>query len=1374
MAAMNSVVVAVEYCGAKHCFLSIAHPAVKYSNDENEVRVFRAEFSDDRQAFFSLSNDLSGRSSHNENTGQLSGLYAEKLGISEGEEILLSPVKGILAADRVDIEPVSVDDWEILERHAAYVESHLLDQIRVVWTDQVVPVWVEKSVCIFLKIVGTEPTGSCLILANETEIVVSAKIRNHADFTRNESWGSSDKEASAEKLTKGQKARRPKYRSLPFPKSANEDEERRLPDFSDKNSTQSDSVVTKKMRPSIYRQSSLLGKMWTYVSAWLPLANEIPHTVDEVSSFDEQECFVIDRYNLVFRVQAMKFSCNPEDFSDKSVLKNIPRGLRKSRYGKKYGLKTSRILTDSDTSSEDGDFAASTTPELFQSTTVYVAVNDVLKQVETNFVQGYIPRVFYAQLRKLLSPNEIARQESGTADIKRSKSIGSSDDKKTNSAKNGRQKSDATGEVKSEMCCVVRVVAVDTKGPLADSRWPHCILRLFDEQPILSGHIIVPDLLRRQMKLDVTGKVWLQTVQCEPDDSKAIELFPLSVVPRKVNNNMISLAFRTWIRQCADEDHPLVLFQGILIKFMIFPGLHVEAQLMFTPSSETHSHQPYILLHEGNVDDVAVSIHKDVSKNELSLISPLLPYRQVSDIDPMVPVTEISSLGGIDEISQQALQHLDTCLGSTPLSRVIFPSDPGLHNGMLLITGPKGCGKTSFGRALCRRLAELPTIAHTVVVDCKPLRGKRVDNIVKNLEALFDEAAWRQPTVIFLDDLDVIASAPTGPETEMSGEALYAAKVAEVIKNLVRFEIHNDSRIALIASSQSPATLHANLMTSRGSHLIQEIVTITPPNKDQRKSILMSVIKNKSHISNDCLNDLDLELISRGTEGFVSRDIEHLVNKAIHAKFLGASSMSSPEQILLSQRDFDVALEGFKPASIRNLSLHQAGELTWDDIGGLTSVKKTLVETLQWPTKYPQLFAACPIRTQSGILLYGAPGTGKTLLAGVVAKECGLNFISIKGPELLSKYIGASEQAVRDLFFRAQSAKPCILFFDEFDSLAPRRGHDSTGVTDRVVNQLLTQLDGIESLTGVYILAATSRPDLIDPALLRPGRLDKSLHCGLPTKSERLSILKSLTRKMYLCDDVNLQKLADECENFTGADFKALLYNAQLKAIHEHTDINYFEKRATLTRGDNSSNTTEEPTEKGHTTDVSTVEGDNHVKLVTKPSFKDTVVFEFPPQKVKVLSPIEEKDSIEKSVVKAVGKVPGKMKNHLDSKLSMGVRKQTVVQRVTIIPNLETGPMCLTQDQEEKVITMIDEIYRRENVKTLSSDLHRQTSEPDTERHLIEVNQSHLLKALAGLRPSVSAEERDRYKYIYEHFMSSRHADFSPDLASEMKRATLA
>ncbi|CAI5480812.1 unnamed protein product [Closterium sp. Yama58-4] len=225
-------------------------------------------------------------------------------------------------------------------------------------------------------------------------------------------------------------------------------------------------------------------------------------------------------------------------------------------------------------------------------------------------------------------------------------------------------------------------------------------------------------------------------------------------------------------------------------------------------------------------------------------------------------------------------------------------------------------------------------------------------------------------------------------------------------------------------------------------------------------------------------------------------------------------------------------------------------ELGWDDVGGMADAQTALREVLELPAQHSHIFASAPLRLRTGVLLFGPPGCGKTHIVGAAAAACGIRCVSVKGPELLNKYIGASEQAVRDVFSRASRAAPCILFFDEFDAIAPRRGHDSTGVTDRVVNQLLTELDGVEGLEGVFVVAATSRPDLIDPALLRPGRLDRLVLCDFPGEEDRLAILRALSRTLPLGADVDLAELARRTEGFSGADLQALLADAQLAAVH--------------------------------------------------------------------------------------------------------------------------------------------------------------------------------------------------------------------------------
>ena len=317
---------------------------------------------------------------------------------------------------------------------------------------------------------------------------------------------------------------------------------------------------------------------------------------------------------------------------------------------------------------------------------------------------------------------------------------------------------------------------------------------------------------------------------------------------------------------------------------------------------------------------------------------------------------------------------------------------------------------------------------------------------------------------------------------------------------------------------------------------------------------------------------LDFLDVAGETDGFMPGDLSQLVSRAKNEALVrsiteSASGSAAGDDVSgivpLDRVDFDRALKGFTPTSLRNVTL-QHSTTKFDSIGGLHETRRVLLETLEYPTKYAPIFAKCPLRLRSGLLLYGFPGCGKTLLASAVAGECGLNFISVKGPEILNKYIGASEKSVRDLFERASAAKPCVLFFDEFDSIAPKRGHDSTGVTDRVVNQLLTQMDGAEGLSGVYVLAATSRPDLIDPALLRPGRLDKSLLCDFPDAADRVDIFRALAKKAKMSADVvgedgkdlgaeceEMQALAQRTEGFSGADLQALVSNSQLEAIHD-------------------------------------------------------------------------------------------------------------------------------------------------------------------------------------------------------------------------------
>lgn len=456
-------------------------------------------------------------------------------------------------------------------------------------------------------------------------------------------------------------------------------------------------------------------------------------------------------------------------------------------------------------------------------------------------------------------------------------------------------------------------------------------------------------------------------------------------------------------------------------------------------------------------------------------------------------------------------------------------------------TGTLVYGNSGSGKSLVLKLASRKIAAehgfYTKYVSCDSLMNESFNLLSKNhIFKWLQQCSWNKPSLLILDNVDKILS--------VEREHLDASKSNQLteylISNLEKIHNQHNSNLSILLSASSKEAINKLLMQC---HLIENFHHLSPPDKALRLDILDNYIVNKL----GCKIDFDLMDLVTETEGYLPNDLKILSDRIYHEVLF--SSQDPSAELTVTKQHIEKSIQGYTPSNLRGVKL-QKSTISWSDIGGLKEAKNILLETLEWPTKYAPIFANCPLRLRSGILLYGYPGCGKTLLASAIAGQCGLNFISIKGPEILNKYIGASEQSVRELFERAQAAKPCILFFDEFDSIAPKRGHDSTGVTDRVVNQMLTQMDGAEGLDGVYVLAATSRPDLIDSALLRPGRLDKSVICDMPDYDDRLDILKSITDKMDLADDVNLEEIAEKTSGFSGADMQGLGYNAYLKGVH--------------------------------------------------------------------------------------------------------------------------------------------------------------------------------------------------------------------------------
>ncbi|KAK1754855.1 peroxisome biosynthesis protein PAS1 [Echria macrotheca] len=562
------------------------------------------------------------------------------------------------------------------------------------------------------------------------------------------------------------------------------------------------------------------------------------------------------------------------------------------------------------------------------------------------------------------------------------------------------------------------------------------------------------------------------------------------------------------------------------------------------------------------------------------------PSWLVDGDDELAAPPSDSLLVGIDTLLEKLQSHLS-------------------HMSSVLLTGGQGAGKTSVARSVAHTL-RAQQLYHTTYFPCTKLVNdeSRIATVKETLSRLFMAASWGARlggrAVVILDDLDRLCPAET--ELQVGNENGRSRQISEAICSMARQYCGRDSNVVLLATCQGKDSLHNVLV---GGHVVREIVDLSAPDKETRRRIMEALTlqgsvareeveaagaangsrpttadgsaaedgdgwmdgesqpsrRGFSRNTSGFLLDRDLDFldIAGQTDGYMPGDLILLISRARNealSRSVSEFSNSEITTIPLARVDFDAALKGFTPASLRNVTL-QSSTTTFASIGGLHETRRVLLETLQYPTKYAPIFAQCPLRLRSGLLLYGYPGCGKTLLASAVAGECGLNFISVKGPEILNKYIGASEKSVRDLFERAQAARPCVLFFDEFDSIAPKRGHDSTGVTDRVVNQLLTQMDGAEGLSGVYVLAATSRPDLIDPALLRPGRLDKSLLCDFPGTEDRLDIIRALLGgKLKVAAEIwedtdGLAELAERTEGFSGADLQALVSNAQLEAIHD-------------------------------------------------------------------------------------------------------------------------------------------------------------------------------------------------------------------------------
>ena len=509
----------------------------------------------------------------------------------------------------------------------------------------------------------------------------------------------------------------------------------------------------------------------------------------------------------------------------------------------------------------------------------------------------------------------------------------------------------------------------------------------------------------------------------------------------------------------------------------------------------------------------------------------------VSKLEGVGNLVDVSyeDIGGLKEEVKKVREMIEIPLKRPELFEKLGIAPP---KGVLM-HGPPGTGKTLLAKAVASE-----SDAHFIAINGPEIMSKYVGGSEENLREYFEEAEENSPSIIFIDELDAIA--PKREETNGEVERRTVAQLLTLMDGL-----KSRGQVVVIGATNRPDSLDPALR--RPGRFDREI-EIGVPDSEERKEVLEIHTRNMP-----LAEDVDLDKIANTTHGFVGADLESLCKEAamrVVRRILPEIQNDEEipkevmEKIVVTGDDFKNAQKEIQPSALREV-LVQIPDIKWDDVGGLEDVKQELKEAVEWPLKHPETFQRLGIRPPKGTLLYGIPGTGKTLLAKAVASESEANFISVKGPELLSKWVGESEKGVREVFREAKQAAPTVIFFDEIDAIASTRsGNDGdSGVTKRVVNQLLTEMDGLEELEDVAIIAATNRPDILDAGLMRPGRFDRHIQVKEPDEEARLSIFEVHTKDMPLADDVDLKKLAKNTDGYVGADIEAVCREAAMLTL---------------------------------------------------------------------------------------------------------------------------------------------------------------------------------------------------------------------------------
>ena len=985
---------------------------------------------------------------------ELSATFANKLGFVDNQTVLINVIeKEIKKANEIIIQPNSEFDWENFKLYSAEIESNLLNQIKLVWCNLVVPVWLRPEICIYLKIHFKEKDQQLLRLETFTELIGVVDEREIRQL----------QEAAGE---------------------------------------QSSPIASAAGQALNQTNESTLASLFKFLPA-MPNMKLTPKVNNPLNS----ESYILPTL---------------------------------------FGSRTNAILNVLNGSSSVGQ-----STDLKKLNTVFVNAD----QFEAKHGDRSI-----GKLIRLLSPGEAGLR-------------------KELMAKKGSEKS--KNDLNDENRYLETVVEVDFVDRCPFGSFVPCnslalqldlypfskvILASVDQSSTLKMSSQKADELSQQ--IDSLNKTNQQSSRSSVNAANRLinipvaNLISLSVYQTIPNLDQISSSISSFIKSYCAEYGFLILNRSTLIRYSNY-------EFTFQPEFDQND---YLVLTEQSVlTNLEIRVLSQLKSRLKTSWNAELPRTSLEQVlrKSMVPVRLdkncVYKFKNFQFILDRCKELTNKSLSYDAIdSSLVINDDPAnsidklVRNRVLLIYGKKGSGKTTLVQTLTSELNLEQQICSLVNLDCAKLKSKKVDLFKKTLLSTLNDSVYTQPCLLIIENLHVILPKNSNVEQEHKLDLLYNQKIKLLLVDLIGTYLRESSfvyglRLFTIVTSRS-----VDLFENQNLELdlFDEILELKAPSADCSIHLINHLIKHKlkGHVAK--LDQIDF----RALENILKTELADcqpldlsLMSEQIINNSILANSNCNDKTINFSLDNYLEVFNNYVPFNLRSIkSGNKFRNKKLSDLGGLAAVKERLKQIIYWPIKYPALFKNYPIEPQTCVLLYGMPGTGKTCLAQALANEFKINFISIKGPEILSKYIGASEQAIRALFEKASLSKPCILFFDEFDSIVPPRQNNNTDVTDRIVNQILTQMDGIESLQeGIYIIAATSRPDMIDPALLRPGRFDVCLECGLPNLEERIQILNLLSEQVHLADDVDLNAIAIQTAGYTGSDLNTLIINASNQAINE-------------------------------------------------------------------------------------------------------------------------------------------------------------------------------------------------------------------------------